>query len=95
MCLQLRLSGNEIILLESNGNSYSIMERKKHCTFISVLFCSFISFIYTDPKSPDDLEDTCFNIDNTSVSIMHYGNFLKIFFDYFLFQIKVIFSADS
>uniref|UniRef100_A0A8W8LX39 Uncharacterized protein n=1 Tax=Magallana gigas TaxID=29159 RepID=A0A8W8LX39_MAGGI len=33
---------------------------------------SFISFIYTDPKSPDDLEDTCFDIDNTSVSNMHF-----------------------
>ncbi|XP_065937709.1 uncharacterized protein [Magallana gigas] len=34
---------------------------------------SFISFIYTDPKSPDDLEDTCFDIDNTSVSRMHFA----------------------
>nr|XP_034307788.1 uncharacterized protein LOC117683083 [Crassostrea gigas] len=39
---------------------------------------SFISFIYTDPKSPDDLEDTCFDIDNTSVSRMHYAISLVI-----------------
>lgn len=64
--------------------------KKKHCTFISVLFCSFISFIYTDPKSPDDLEDTCFDIDNTSVSKMHFGNYFKIYF-YFIWNLNHIF----
>lgn len=42
----------------------------KHCTLMFVLFCSFISFIYTDDKSPANLEDTCFDIDNTSLSKM-------------------------
>lgn len=51
----------------------------KRCPFIFVSFCSFISFIYTEEKSPENLEDICFDIDNKSVSIMHFGKYLKYF----------------
>lgn len=40
---------------------------------------SFISFIFTDKESPKNLEGTCFDIDNKSVSIMHFG--ISLFID--------------